>query len=454
MLRTRSVAPALALALTLAPTLPACDGSTEVTTSTTSATTSTTGSGGGGGGQGGGGGHGGAGGGGGVAPASLAGKAFDVTLRTKEGDEGFCQGACAPATILVASATDAEIQAVWGRKAHAVPMKLTAAASGFALAEPVVIGAYQGWKYSACPDTWTLEAATFDLADHDGDGRPDLAASGHVVAKICSDDYEMTEEYDVVIAGAPDARAPKLLGPLDAFVPTDALTLDLDKPLAADATATLGAPLGLALEPRVEAGFVVGFATDVVLPIGATVTATVTGLDFAGVGTPAPLTVPVLADFGVLADGGFEGGGAAGVHAAAIVDAFGVVPAIAGAKMLHVRSGDRGLLRLARAGGEAKVAMSVRVVDECAWEGATGALTVRAAVVGAKGTTSTSPSFGATFTAVEVNGATAHVGELTTVSLDLPVGPGGDVLVEIVGDDYQGAGCARAGALIDDVHLE
>ena len=385
----------------------------------------------------------------------LEGLAFDIEIPVS-GDYPWCVGACEPATALVTRAGADELEIVWGSTGHAEQVVLTRAESGWELDGTLVLGT-EHRSHTMCTTTSTLGPATFDFADHDGDERIDLAITGSQETVQCSDDTSSTRNTDEVLTGRLDARPPVASLSTSPTEPVHGLSITLDKPLEPDATCTLvaedtGEPIELS--PRQMAGYVVGFDTDLVLPLGARYATAIEGADFAGVGSPAGIPVAIIEDFGVLAPDGFESGSAEGVLGGELVGSFGV-PAIDGQTMLYAAPGETVLLHLQRSGSEESLVFDARMVDGC---GSVFSMTtgpaLEVAVVGSDTIERATLGMGSGEpTSVTDDFWTSLVGEVEHLEVPLP-GPGVDVLVYLRGDSYAGAGCSRAGALLDSVHLE
>jgi hypothetical protein len=202
---------------------------------------------------------------------------------------------------------------------------------------------------------------------------------------------------------------------------------------------------------RIESGYIVGFDSDVIMPLGQSFHAEFAGLDLAGVGSPADIQWSTLPDFGVLATDGFESGSTSGIRGGTIVDSYGV-PALSGQKMLRVSPGTSTLLHLAAVPGAKRVLLDIRVLSECLSGATQASIAVKAGVMGAGGALTSTANTGST-TSVTVGGIRVSVGELGTLTIPLASAEG-DVLVQLLGPDYQGAGCMRAGALVDNVRIE
>jgi hypothetical protein len=190
-----------------------------------------------------------------------------------------------------------------------------------------------------------------------------------------------------------------------------------------------------------------------IMPVGQSFHAKFSGRDLAGTGTPSDIEWSSLSDFGVLATDGFESGSTSGMSGGTVVDSYGV-PALSGQKMLRVTPGVSTLLHLAAMAGVERVLLDIRVLNECpAWTGVSQVgIGVKAGVMGAGGAKGTTVSVG-NMTSATVGTGSVRIGELTSLTLPLPKGAG-DVLVQLLGAGYQGAGCLRVGALVDNVRLE
>jgi hypothetical protein len=444
----------VALALLGLAAIASCGGSTETTPATTTGIGGTAGTGGSSvGGSGGSGGTGGTDGGNDVSvPPSLEGMAFDIEIPLNDAGYSWCQGDCTPATALVTKITDASLELVWGSTGHAGALQLTRAGARWQYDGKLLLGTVMTWDHAMCENESNLGPATFDFADHDNDGKVDLVIAGHQVSKMCSDDYTSGSESDVTLTGKPDARTAKALGPTDKIEPVHGLSIELDKPLEASAACSLvpsGGGSNVALTPTVMGSWVVGFSTTQILAPGSSFTAQITGKDFTGLGGPAAISVAIIDDYGVLAQDGFESGSPSGIYGAKVVDAW-YVPAITGQRMLEVSPGTPSLLHLQRAGNEQNLVMLVRKYAAC-W--VDGPFELKAGVVGASVTHDSSISMGSNPTTVSLEAATIRLGELQTVTIALPE-TGKDVLVYFRGDYYQGSGCSKVGAVVDDVMLK
>jgi hypothetical protein len=345
------------------------------------------------------------------------------------------------------------VQLVWGRKGHATVLSLSSTNGTFALGSPVVLGESKTSQYSRCTDTSTLTSATFTFAG-EGTNRT-LAIAGRVTAVRCSDDYTTSADSDLSLVGKADHRTPIAYGPSANADPYAGLSINLDKPMAAEATVTVKSSGGpsFTMAARTESGYVVGFDSDMIMPVGQSFHATFSGLDLAGVGTPADIEWSSLSDFGVLATDGFESSSTRGISGGTVVDSYGV-PAISGQQMLRVAPGVSTLLHLAAMPGAGRVLLDIRVVNEC--PAGTGpsqvGIAVKVGVMGAGRAEETGASLGNT-TSTTVGTGSIRVGELTSLAVPLPTGAG-DVLVQFLGASYMGAGCMRIGALVDNVRLE
>lgn len=387
-------------------------------------------------------------------PPSLKGLSFDIKIPKDDAGFSWCIGQCDHTTVYVENVLAHRIDVIWGTPASAAKASLEPDGAKWKLMAPVLLGS-QPAAHVMCLSQSSLETATFDFADHDKDGALDLVIQGHQSSKYCSDDYSTTSEGDVVLTGRLDATPPSVM-PVQGPIPgIDGLEVVFSEPIAATASASMSAPGAgepFGMLAKVDNGYVVGFSSDVVLGLGLKYTATFVGQDLAAVGTPAPVSVDVLADFGVLAQDGFESGSMQGISPSsgpAIVDASGGLTPITGQRTLYVPAGTRTLLRLQRAGSEKNLVMNVRKLSECYGD---GPLDIIVAVIGSSVRQSVGVSLG-TATTVQLEAGTIQVGELTPIQAALE-GSGKDVLVSILGDRYQGAGCLRIACLIDDVKLQ
>jgi hypothetical protein len=387
---------------------------------------------------------------GGIGPDPRVGEAFDISVPS---GSSWCVGACQPATALVTGLANGNLQLVWGRTGHATVLSLSSTNGTFTLGSPVVLGEKNTWQYARCTDTSTLTSATFTFAG-EGTNRT-LSIAGRVTAVQCSDDYTMSSDWDASLSGKADHRTPIAYGPGANADPYAGLSINLDKPMAADSTVTVtpsGGP-SFTMAARTEAGYVVGFDSDMIMPAGQSFHARFSGLDLAGIGTPSDIEWSSLSDFGVLATDGFESGSTSGISGGTVVDSYGV-PAISGQKMLRVAPGVSTLLHLAAVPGAQRVLLDIRVLNECS-AGATPSqvsIAVKVGVMGSGGAEVTTVSTGST-TSATVGTGSIGVGQLTSLTLPLPTGAG-DVLVQLLGAGYLGAGCMRVGALVDNVRLE
>lgn len=390
-------------------------------------------------------------------PVSLEGLAFAIEIPRDDTGQGWCNGDCVPATALVKKIDGATMQLVWGATGRATVLTLIGSGSSWKLDESLQLGSRKE-SHVMCLNDTQLGPATFDFADQDGDGAPDLRISGHQLSMHCGDDYRSSSSSDVTLLGRPMSRLSNMVVPAAGFEPVHGASIDMDAPLEPTATASLVPEDGsaaIALTPRAMAGYVVGFDTDAVLPLGGRYAVEIAGKDFAEFGTPPSATLEVLDEFGVLAEDGFESGATAGIHGGTIVDDFHAIPALHGSRMLYVAPGQPALLRLRRKANEASVVMDVRKISDCFGAFAEGAMAIDVAIVGGPRVQSAAVTLGddpATVPPGDAGGG-ALLGELQTVTLPLDA-DGEDVLVYFLGESYQGSGCARAGALIDDVTLK
>ncbi len=381
---------------------------------------------------------------------SLVGSAFDVQIPLDENEYDWCAGACAPATLLVTRATDDAIEAVWGSTGRVQRISLSRGAEGWTLDEALLLGTESTWEYAMCASESSLITATFVFADTDGDGALDLTITGQEQSRFCSDDYSTTSDSEVVLTGRPDDRVPELDSGVTLL---GGASLVVDKPLVDTATCALVPedPAGrVPLTPRVMGGYVVGFDTDVTLPLGMQYTTECVGDDFAGVGTPIAVEVATHDDFGVLTDGSFESGATDGWQGGEIVDAYGV-PAINGQAMLLARAGEVVALHLQRSADEQSLVLDARMLDYCGY-GGSGTFPIAVAVVGHDTVFGEAVAIGEG-TAYTVSTMSVTLGELQHIEIPLQ-GSGTDVLVRLEGENYGGAGCNRTGVLVDDVRLE
>ena len=387
-------------------------------------------------------------GGGGAEPR--VGEAFDLSVPP---GSSWCVGACVPATALVTGFADGNLQLVWGRTGHATVLSLSSTNGTFALGSPVVLGEAKTWEYARCTNTSTLTSATFTFTG-EGPNRT-LSIAGRVTAVRCSDDYTTSGDWDASLSGKVDQRTPIAYGPSANADPHAGLSINLDKPMAAGSTVTVtpsGSP-SFTMAARTESGYVVGFDSDMIMPLGQSFHAKFSGLDLVGMGTPSDIEWSSLSDFGVLATDGFESGSTSGISGGTVVDSYGV-PALSGRKMLRVAPGVGVLLHLAAVPGAERVVLDIRVLNECS--AGTGpsqvGIAAKVGVMGSAGAEETTVSIGNT-TSTTVATGSSRVGELTSLTLPLPTGAG-DVLVQLLGANYVGAGCMRIGALVDNVRLQ
>jgi len=387
---------------------------------------------------------------------SLVGRAFDIDVPLRNDWYDWCAGDCEPATVLITSGTDTEMEIVWGATGRASRHLLTQDGDTWSLESPVTLGTEGTLADAVCESTSTLESAVFAFSDAAGDGTIDLEIAGHVADVACTLDQQLFDDFDIVLTGEPDARLPTVVVPPNPIEPTHGISFDLDKPLDPGATGTLVPTEGgdaIDLEPRtVVDGYVVGFDTARVLPLGARYTTRIVGTDFAGVGVPASVAVTILDDFGVLAPDGFESGANDGVYGGRIVQTYGV-SAIDGQYMLLGPPGVEVLLRLQRAEDEQFLLFDARFLDECG-SNYDRQMEVRAVVVGGDAHWSATLNMGAETTDAAVNGGTIWVGEITHYEAVLPA-EGTDVLVYFKGKDSTNLVCtAQPGVLLDNVRLE
>ena len=381
-------------------------------------------------------------------PEHWVGEAFDISAPS---GNDWCVGACQPATALVTGFANGDMQLIWGRTGDATVLSLSPANGSFTLGSPVVLGESKTWQYARCTDTSTLTSATFTFAGEGADRT--LSITGQVTAVRCSDDYTTSGGGDVALSGKADARTPIAYGPSAHADPYAGLSIKLDKPMAADSTVTVtpsGGP-SFTMAPLTEAGYVVGFDSDVIMPIGQSFHATFSGLDLAGIGTPADIEWSTLPDFGVLATDGFESGSTSGISGGTVVESYGV-PAISGQKMLRVSPGVSTLLHLAAVPGAHSLLLDIRVLNECSYRYSQASIAAKVGVMGSGGAEVTSVPASST-ASVTVGTGSVGVGELQSLTLPLPTATG-DVLVQFLGAAYQGAGCNQVGALVDNVRLE
>ncbi len=392
-----------------------------------------------------------------ASPAALQGLAFEIAVTPDDGGTTqWCQGPCMPATFLITKTTESTIEGIWGTTGGASPVVLTRSGpAAWELSGTLLLGKQRTWAHAMCDNETNIGPATFRFQDFDFDNHLDLSVSAWQVTKHCSDDYSTQTEGNVALMGRPDARTPKAVGPDSAIEPMHGVKLALDKPMAADAKAFLVPVLGggtLPLMPIVMNGYVVAFETRHVLPLGTAFTTTFTGMDFAGIGTPAEVGLETQADFGVLTQDGFESGAAAGIFGGSVVESYGV-PALHGQRMLQVPAGKLVLLHLQRSLDEQKLVMAARKYVACFGWLTDGPLQLEAAVQTANETHPGSVPMGAAPAQVDVDGTKITMGELQDVTIDLPE-TGKDVFVYVKGDDYMGAGCSMVGVLIDDIRLQ
>ncbi len=361
-----------------------------------------------------------------------------------------------PATVLVSHQTETSLELVWGSTGRAQTVELTRSGSEWQLSGKLLLGRIKTWQYAMCPDETHLGPATFEFADHDRDGKLDLLIAGYQVSNICEDDYTMGHEGDVTLIGRPVPRAAKALGPASAIEPMHGVSIKLDKPMEQSATASLvpiaGGP-SVQLTPTTEEQWVVGFSTKHVFAPGMAYTAEFSGNDFVGLAAPASIEVKLIDDFGVLAQDGFESGSTSGIWGAELVDSWHV-PVISGARMLQVVPGKPAILHLQRTGSEQNVVLKARKYDDaCFIPGWDGSFGISAGVVGASQTHGAALELGSSPETVALDGGSVLVGELQTITIAVPES-GSDVLVYLLGEKYLGAGCAVAGAIVDDVLLQ
>ncbi len=152
----------------------------------------------------------------------------------------------------------------------------------------------------------------------------------------------------------------------------------------------------------------------------------------------------------MLQQDGFESGSLVGVSGSqvTIVNDYQGIPAISGTKMLYVPPGTSAILHLQRLGTESAVSLQARKVSEC--YAGQGALSLAAGAVG--GTVHSGKVWKPTMQTV-ADAGTLHVSDIEQLGLPL-FDPGKDIVVNVYGESYFGAGCASAGILIDDLKLE
>lgn len=384
----------------------------------------------------------------------LQNRTFNILIPSTDAGQ-WCQGDCTPATLFIEKGTDTSLEAVWGSTGSAARITLARGDGVWELTGTLLLGKVRTWSHAMCDNETVLGPAKFRFLDLDHDNRVDVAIEGHQSSKYCSDDYSMVSEGEVALEGRRDERVPIQIGPEQGFEPVHGFGMDMDKPMEKASTAILepqGGGESINLVPREMNGFVVGFDTTRVLPLGITYLAKITGKDFGGIGTPMDRPFQTMGEFGSLAQDGFESGSMEGIHGANIVESYGV-PALQGSRMLQVPAGAQALLHLERTATESGLTMSVRKYVACYGMQFDGAFSLEAGLVGANGTHAGAVTLGANPTQAEVEGKTIVIGELQKVSIDLPE-PGKDVLVYMKGDDYQGAGCSMVGVLLDDVKLQ
>ncbi|GMV15314.1 MAG: hypothetical protein HS104_29525 [Polyangiaceae bacterium] len=378
------------------------------------------------------------------ATIDLAGKSFDVQLI------GECLGPCGPVTLHVAGASPTTLSIVWSSSGRAAVGELAREGAKWKLTSPIQLEALpKGWNM--CPGHRDLATATLELSDHDTDGVVELSGVATLSRTECSDDTgEITLTADVALAGEIDDTAPS--AQVSSAGGLNPLGVVVSEALQPTATATLSVPgAPHALSPILAAGYVVGFRSDLVLPLGAQLSLLVNGSDLAGVGKPAPLVVTTPPDFGVLTQDGFEGGSSQGMLGGAqLVDGFAGEPAITGTKMLYLAPGASALLRLQRVSSEGNIAMETRIVSACS--NFAGSIYVAAGVIGG------AQRQQASFTTSELSPLPAdagamQIGKQAGVLVPIPEA-GKDVLLHVSGDYYEGSGCAKVGVLIDDLRLE
>lgn len=396
-----------------------------------------------------------------VGAEELAGLAFDLSIpESSPTGNSWCLGACRPATMVVTAATAPTLQGVWGRTGYAQPFSLTRTGGRWTLDHPILLGTHDE-PHAMCPHQSELRSATFTFTRRSGENDVRLTIDGNQRSQNCADDYEMDYEFDLVITGEPDRRPATVATSSRVQDSLEDVVVELDKPLAEGASAYLeplqGGPI-LPLEPIANDGWIVGFSTSKVFPIPSTYLMHFTGFDMGGVGTPSPVEIRTLNDFGVLPQDGFESGQMVGIRwdasfqSPAIVDSYvDAIDAISGERMLIIPRGVRTMMRLQRAPEHTGVSMNLRIVNNCPASYPIGSVRVTWAVMGSDHREVQSVT--ALETSVWEVPYTFEAGEVQRLELPL-TGSGDSVLVALKGDSYEGAGCRSVTTLVDDVVTE
>jgi hypothetical protein len=386
-------------------------------------------------------------------PASeLEGRSFELKLDSAQGTESdWCAGPCGPITVHVERAEPDEITVVWGTPGNAERAKLTGSAQAWVLDAPFTLGQLPA-DYTLCPPrTQRMTAVLAFRRTATGDITLDVA--GDYRTERCSEDT--TAEYTtgtVRWMGVQDATSPALLlaASLGGLL---AVEFPSSEPLRAGASVLLqvtGKASSKTLTNKVDAGFVVGAASELVLPFGSSITLTTTGEDLGGLALPASAPLATIADFGVLVADGFESPSTLGIWPASkveIMQSFGGSAAIAGKQMLHVPAGVHAMLRLQRSGAESALVARVQMYTACA--AGPSALLLTAGVVWGQARTEVRPEIGAVTPIAE----NLFLGAVQDVTIPLP-DSGTDVVLAVQGENHVSFSCVHAGTLIDDVRLQ
>jgi hypothetical protein len=397
----------------------------------------------------------------GLDAGSLAGLSFnlsvDVGSATRE-----------TGVLHVLGVSGATLSIVFGTPGHAETGTLTRVGTGYHLDTPLTFWSRPA-DHAVCDSFSRLVDATFTFAAG-SDASVSLALTGTRSSRSCSDDTgEWPGQSAVTGIGTPDETAPALSGPSVAYDPLTPLALVASEPLRAGATALL-ASTALSgprpLDPVVESSLVVGFKTDLVLPLGAAYLVSPSASDLAGNSLPAlDIALGTPADPGVLSPDGFESGWLTGVASLAtaswpkdplpsVVTDLAGVSAIAGAHSLYVPSGGRALLHLQRSGAETKVVLKLRKLEVQGMpDSRTGSLTLTAGVVLGTGRSVQNALDGPTIQGALADGTVVKIGDVQDIVLPI-ADAGADVLVEIAASYFSLSYTDSAAALIDDVHLE
>jgi hypothetical protein len=397
-----------------------------------------------------------------VGAEELAGLAFELSIPEVPSPTGkpWCLGACRPATMVVTAASVPTLQAVWGRTGYAQPFSLTREGGRWTLDDSILLGTHHE-PHAMCRHQSELRRATFTFTRRSGESGVRLTIDGNQRSQNCDDDFEMDYEFDLVITGVPDRRPATVALSSRIQDSLEDVVVELDKPLTEGASAFLepsqGGPV-LPLEPIANDGWVVGFSTSKVFPIPTTYLMHFNGIDMGGVGTPSPVEIRTLSDFGVFPKDGFESGHMLGIRwdasfqSPAIVDSYvDAIDAISGERMLLIPRGVRTMMRLQRAPEHTGVSMNLRIVNNCPVSDPIGSVRVTWAVMGSDHREVQSVK--ALETSVWEIPYALEVGEVQRLELPL-TGSGDSILVALKGDSYEGSGCRSVTTLVDDVVTE